>query len=119
MKRQYQGSQNLSEEKKVRVDKELKLGFLNLSEGFFEQAKMNFELALQFDPNAPDGFWGLMLAKLGATNEDDLNEYPMKFKDAVNMQECQSAQENASEDLKKIYQSLLENVMKVSNGENY
>lgn len=39
MKRTYQTSKDLPESEVVKVLKELKLGYLNLSDGMFEQAK--------------------------------------------------------------------------------
>ena len=47
MKRSYQTSPDLNPEDKTKTMKELNLGYLNLSDEMFEQAKTNFLLALQ------------------------------------------------------------------------
>ncbi len=119
MKRSYQISSNLDEEDRVSVEKQLQLGYLNLSEGFFEQAKMNFTIAVNIDQKCADAYWGLMLTKLGIKNEDELYSNPLQNKDATKLEECKKAMEFADENTKKIYQQLLEQIDKVNEGEGY
>ena len=47
MKRKYFASKGLSEEDKTRVERELTLGFLNLSDECFEQAKSTSNMFLK------------------------------------------------------------------------
>lgn len=110
MKRHFECSQNLSEDVKIKVEKELELGFLNLSEKFFEQAKMNFEVAKNIDKKCPDAFWGLMLVKVKAENEDFLYREPEKFRKVLKFRELKLAREFASENLRKKYDDLLQNI---------
>ena len=56
--RLYQASKSAPEDRKLQVLKELRLGYLNLSEGMFEQARLNFLLALQYDSKCADAYWG-------------------------------------------------------------
>ncbi len=119
MKREYQTSQGLPNDKVEQTLKELTLGYLNLSDGFFTQAEMNFQLALQFDKKCPDAYWGLMLVKLQLQNEDELFSNPVKNKTATELAECQKALECASEELKKVYDSLLERINKINEGNTY
>ena len=119
MKRTHQPSQDLPKEIFDRAVKELKLGYLNLQDGFFQQAKMNFLLSLEYDPKCADAFWGLMLVKLEMQNEDDLMSKPMQFKKAQFMEECQKALEYADEVSKKQYENLLERIIKINEGDNY
>lgn len=119
MKRRYQCSQNLSEEKKREIENELNLGYLNLQDEMFEQARQNFQLALSIDRNCADAFWGLMLERFKIKNEDDLFSYPTKYKNALNTKECQRACECANDEQKEIYKNLLERIAKIEDGENY
>ena len=119
MKRTYETSANLAPEVKQRVQKELDLGFLNLSEGFFPQAEMNFILALKFDSTCPDAFWGLCLVKLKLENEDFLYSNPVQNKQVLQLEECQKALQFAGENLKKKYEDLLERINKIKEGESY
>lgn len=119
MKRTYQTSATLSEEMKLKVEKELKLGYLNLSDGFFEQAKLNFLLALQYDSTCSDAYWGLMLEKFQITNEDELFSNPVRYKSAIFLPECEKALQYADENLKKTYQGMLERIYKINEGDNY
>lgn len=119
MMRSYEPSQNLSKELEEKVKKELQLGFLNLRENFFDQAEINFRLALEFDKTCPDAFWGLMLVKLQLENEDRLYSNPMQFKDALKMEECQKALKFANQNLRNKYDDLLERIFKINEGDNY
>ncbi len=119
MKRSHLPSASLSANDVERVQKELTLGFLNLSEGFFSQAQMNFEIVLQIDKACADAHWGLMLAKFQIKNEDELSTNPVQFKEVTDSLECKNALELADENLKNIYFSLLENINKINEGENY
>lgn len=119
MKRVYESSAGLSQERKEKVDKELFLGFLNLSDGFFAQAEMNFKLALEFDKTCPDAFWGLCLANFRIKNEEELYSNPVQYKNVLKTEECQKALECANETLKKKYENLLERIYKINEGENY
>ena len=119
MKRSYQCSQNLNESEKKDVENELNLGYLNLQDGMFEQAKQNFQLALSIDRKCADAFWGLMLEKYKIKNEDDLLSYPTKYKEAINSKECLKACQSANDEQKEIYKNLLERIAKIEEGENY
>ena len=48
MKRTYQVSSNVADKEKAL--KELNLGYLNLEDQMFEQARLSFEIVLQYDP---------------------------------------------------------------------
>ena len=119
MKRLYEASSGVSEEIKESVVKELRLGYMNLDEGMFEQARINFQLAISLDPKCADAYWGLMLLKLKIQNEDDLTENPVTYKNAINLPEYQKAMETASEEKEKIYDALMEGVRAVNAGDNY
>ncbi len=119
MKRTYLTSKNVPEQNKESTLKELTLGYLNLKEGFFKQANMNFQLALELDPDCADAWWGLMLAKFEISNEDILYSEPVKYKSAIYLPECEKALALADEDQKKRYQDLLERIYKIKEGEQY
>ena len=119
MKRSYDVSQSLPDDVKNNVQKELNLGYLNLSEEMFDQAKMNFEIVLQYDKNCADAYWGLMLVKLNLSNEDDLYSDPMKHKCLIDLPEFKQAISNASETQYKLYSSLLERVLQINLGDDY
>lgn len=119
MKRTYCPSSGLDKEKAEKVRKELSLGFLNLSDGFFEQAKMNFLLALNLDDKCADAYWGLMLEKCQIENEDWLYSSPVKYKAVVMLPEYEKALSLADEDLKNKYLDLLERIYKINEGDNY
>ena len=118
MKRRYEASESLSEENKVKVEKELRLGYLNLSELFFDQAKLNFTLALQYDSSCADAYWGLMLCKYQAKSEDLLFENPVIYKDVVMLPEYEKAMTFASKEKKKVYDQILERVYAIIKGES-
>ncbi len=111
--RMYQASKSTPEDRKSSVLKELRLGYLNLSEGMFEQARLNFLLALQYDSKCADAYWGLMLYKLNIKKESELLQDPMKYKDVMKMQECQNAFTFGDDNQKKIYEGLLEEINKI------
>lgn len=115
----YQASKSVSPEQQSSVLKELRLGYLNLSEGMFEQARLNFLLALQYDSKCADAYWGLMLYKLKVKNEGELLKDPMAFKNVMSMPECQNAFTFGDDGQKKIYEDLLEGVNAIVTGENY
>lgn len=117
--RYFQASNNASEDEKLRVVKELRLGYLNLSEGLFEQARVNFSLALQYDSKCADAYWGLMLCKLKIKDEGELLKDPLSYKDVLKMPECQNAFMFGDDTQKKIYEDLLEGVNAIVTGENY
>lgn len=119
MKRMYQASLGLSEEVELSVIKELRLGYLNLSEGMFEQARLNFIVALTLDNKCADAAWGAMLCKLQAKDEDDLTRDPITYKNAINLPEYKNAIDFADEAQKKIFDSLMEGVIAVNAGDNY
>lgn len=119
MLRTYKFSKNLEEDKQTAVSKELQLGYLNLSDGFFDEAKANFVVALSLDPKCPDAFWGMMLSKSGIKNEDWLIDEAMKYSNIIYLPECKQAIENADDDLKKIYKQLLEEIYKIKEGDKY
>ena len=115
----YQASESLGENEKANVLKELRLGYLNLSEGMFEQARINFLLALQYDSKCADAYWGLMLYKLRIKTEDQLLKDPVAYKDAMSMQECQNAFTFADDGQKKNFEDLLEGINAIVVGDNY
>ena len=119
MKRQYQTSENVKEEDKNLVIKELKLGYMNLSEGLFEQARQNFLLASQIDQKCADAFWGLMLEKENIKDEDDLFENPVKYKEIVYTEYYDKAMMNANETQKACYNQILERINAINEGDNY
>lgn len=111
--RMYQASKFVSEEMQLSVLKELRLGYLNLSEGMFEQARLNFLLALQYDSKCADAYWGLMLYKLKIKNENQLLDDPLAYKDVMSMTERQNAFTFGDDAQKKIYENLLEEINKI------
>lgn len=117
--RLFQPSSSVPPEKKSSVVKELRLGYLNLKEGMFEQARLNFLLALQYDSKCADAYWGLMLYKLKLRDESELLQDPQKYKDALKMSECQNAFMFGSDDQKKIYEDLLDGVNKIVTNINF
>lgn len=119
MKRRYQTSPDLNPEDKTKTMKELNLGYLNLSDEMFEQAKTNFLLALQYDSKCADAYWGLMLVKFQLGNEDELYSNPVKYKSAIFLPECQSALQFADDNQRAKYEDLLERIDKINSGENY
>ena len=119
MKRRYQCSQGLSKDQILATQNELNLGYLNLQDEMFEQAKQHFQLALSIDRNCADAFWGLMLERFKIKNEDDLFSYPTKYKSALNTKECQKACECANDEQREIYKNLLERIAKIEDGEKY
>lgn len=119
MKRKHICSSSAEQEKKEEIEKELQLGYINLSDEFFEQAKANFTVALELDPDCADAFWGLMLAKCQIKNENLLLEKPVLYKNICFLPECENALAKADENLKKIYMELLEKINKINEGENY
>lgn len=119
MKRRYVASENLDAETKARVEKELILGYLNLSEGFFDQAQTNFEVALKIDEKCADAWWGMMLSKFQISNENSLYDEPVKYKSVLLLTECQKALECANDAQKNIYADLLERINKINEGDNY
>ncbi len=119
MKRTYQASTNLDKETTEKVLRELKLGYLNLEDGFFDEAETNFRLSLEFDPNCADAWWGLSLSKFQISNEDQLFSNPMQYKNITMLDECKNALEFADNSQKNIFKSLLESIDKINEGDNY
>lgn len=119
MKRQLRVSTNLPEQEKQKVLNELKLGYLNLSDEMFDQAKLNFMLALQYDSSCAEAYWGMMLTKCRISNEDMLYSNPTTYKEVVHLPECQKALEFAEEDLRRIYTTLLERIFAINEGDSY
>ncbi len=119
MKRTYQTSVDLPESEHKKTLDELKLGYLNLSDGMFEQAKLNFLLALQYDSKCADAYWGLMLCKFQIKNEDELYSDPVTYKSVLYLPECEKALEFAEENQRKQFDGLLERIYQVNEGDNY
>lgn len=117
MKREYCASTSCNEGDKVK--RELALGYLNLAEECFDEAKVNFEFAIQLDEKCADAWWGLMLAKFNIKNEDLLLSEPLQYKNIVFLPECVKALQLASPEQDKIYGQLLEEVIKVNKGDEY
>lgn len=119
MKRSYQVSIDLPESEVPKTLQELKLGYLNLRDGMFEQAKMSFLLVLQYDSKNADAYWGLMLVKFQLENEDELYHNPVTYKSAIYLPECEKALQFAEDNQKKVYLDLLERIYKINEGDNY
>lgn len=119
MKRTLQTSSTCSQENKIAVEKELALGYFNLSDEMFDQAQMNFRLAIKLDPKCADAFWGLMLAKCQMKSEELLFTEPMKFKNVVFLEEYKKALELAEENQKKHFENLLTQIRQVNSGDEY
>lgn len=105
--------------KNPELQNELNLGYINLEDGLFDLAKMNFEIVMSQEDTCSDAYWGMMLAKLGISNEDDLLLYPTKYKSAISLIECDKALNNANRQQKKIYGDLLIKIYRINEGDNY
>ncbi|MBE7075531.1 MAG: hypothetical protein E7375_00485 [Clostridiales bacterium] len=119
MRRKLFVSEGLEDALKDRVQKELKLGYINLEDSMFEQAKQNFEIVLEYDSDCADAYWGLMLVKYQISNEKQLRSEPLKYKTVPYMPECQKALELASDQQKRQYKDLLETIYQINQGDNY
>ncbi len=119
MLRQLFVSKDLDEQLSMKLQKELKLGYINLQDQMWEQAKLCFNLILQADEKCADAYWGIMLANLELSNENDLSSDPLKFKDVLQMPELRKALQNANQSQTKIYTDILENIIKINVGDNY
>lgn len=119
MLRKYSVSASLPAQKAEQALKELKLGYLNLEDGYFAQAEQNFAIVLMIDENCADAHWGMMLAKLKLDNENKLFSQPVKYKNVLSLPECKKAFECADEGTKNKYNDLLERVLQINEGENY
>lgn len=112
MNREYYASPNVTDEViRQKVVDELNLGYFNLSDGLFEQAKLNFSLALQFDKRCSEAYWGLALCKLQIRDESVLNEKPSTYKNITGLSEYKKALDYATEKQKKVYKRLTEQIM--------
>lgn len=112
-------SQDLPDDVKEKLKKELRLGFLNLSEGEFEAAKQNFQLSLEYDDKCAEAYWGLALGECEIKNESELYSNPNKFKDFLQLKNGQLAVGFASEEQKKFYMGLLEKIFQINEGNYY
>ena len=81
MKREYKVSKDCHNPEGTL--KELKLGYINLSDGLFDLAQMNFDMVIHSDPYCADAFWGLILCKYQIRNEDVLLTNATAYKDLV------------------------------------
>lgn len=115
MKRELKVSDGVPES----VLKELKLGYINLADGFFDLAQTNFDLVILSDPKCADAFWGLMLSKCAIRNEDVLLTNATLYKNIVFLKEYQNALIYADEDQKLIYNNLLSEISKINSGEEF
>lgn len=115
MKRELKVSDGVSES----ILKELKLGYINLADGFFDLAQTNFDLVILSDPKCADAFWGLMLCKCHIRNEDVLLTNATLYKNIVFLKEYQNALIYADDDQKAIYNTLLSEIMKINSGDEY
>ncbi len=115
MKRELKVSDGVGEN----VLKELKLGYINLADGFFDLAQTNFDLVILADPKCADAFWGLMLGKCHIRNEDVLLTNATLYKNVVFLKEYQNALIYADDDQKAIYNNLLSEIIKINSGEEY
>lgn len=119
MKRSLFVTETLSEQDKTQVLKDLKLGYLNLEDEMFEQAKLNFQLALQLDSTNADAYWGLMLAKFQLNSEEKLFSDAMTYKSAVYLPEYQKAMEYAQTEQKKLFENTMKRINQINAGDNY
>ena len=117
MKRTYQVSAGIAD--KERALKELNLGYLNLEDKMFEQAKLSFGIVLQYDPKCADAYWGLMLAKFQLSNENDLTNNAVLYKTAIYLPEYDNAMKYADKDQKSRFDDMLENVYRINAGDNF
>lgn len=119
MKRSLFINENLSDEDKVRVSKELKLGYLNLEDEMFEQAKLNFDIVLQIDSACADAYWGLMLCKYQLKSEDLLFTEAKTYESAIYLPEYENAMKFAQENQKKIFERVMQRINEIHAGDNY
>ncbi len=119
MKRSLFVSDNLSSVDEKRVLNELKLGYLNLEDEMFEQAKLNFQLVLQIDKKNADAYWGLMLVKFQLTSEELLFSDAATYKSAIYLPEYLKAMEFAQDRQSKIYEGLMQRIYEINQGDNY
>ena len=119
MKRTYHASRKVSGERAQKVEKELKLGYINLEDGCFEQAKMNFLLVLEWDKDCADAYWGLMLEKFQLTNEDELFTNPVAYKSAIFLPECEKALALADKNTLNSFKSMLDKIYQINEGDKY
>ena len=119
MKRSLFVSENLDEESRSRVLNELKLGYLNLQDEMFKQAKLNFDIALQIDNTCAEAYWGLMLVKFQLKSEELLFTEAVQNKSVIFLPEYAKALEYANETQKKIYENLLERIRDINQGDLY
>ncbi len=117
MKRTYQVSSNVADKEKAL--KELNLGYLNLEDQMFEQARLSFEIVLQYDPKCADAYWGLMLAKFQLPNENDLTDNAIHYKTAIYLPEYENAMKYADKDQKRRFDDMMENIYKINAGDDF
>ena len=99
--------------------KELKLGYINLADGFFDLAQTNFDLVILADQYNADAFWGLMLCKCQIRDENVLSSNATLYKNIIFLKEYQNALLYADETQKAIFNNLLNEILKVNAGDNY
>lgn len=119
MKRSLYTSETLNEEEKQQVLNELKLGYLNLEDELFEQAKLNFDLVLQIDKTNADAYWGLMLVKFQLKSEELLHLNAMAYKSAVYLPEYQKAMQYALKIQKETFENTMKRINQINAGDNY
>ena len=119
MKRSLFVTETLNEQDKVQTLKDLRLGYLNLEDGMFDQAKLNFQLVLQADSKNADAYWGLMLVKFQLKSEEMLFSDAMTYKSAIYLPEYQKAMEFAQAKQKKIYENIMKRINQINAGDNY
>lgn len=119
MKRSLFMSDGLSDFDQRRVLNELKLGYLNLEDEMFEQAKLNFQLVLQIDKKNADAYWGLMLVKFQLKSEELLFTDAVTYKSAIYLPEYEKAMQLAQEKQVKIYEGLMQRIYEINQGDNY
>lgn len=118
MRRTLLCSVSCIEPTRTKVLKELTLGYLNLEDGMFGQAMLNFKLALQYDKTCADAFWGIVLAKCQIKSEDTLFTEAEKFTHIVQLPEFENAIKFAQETQKKQYENLVEPIRKILTTKN-
>ncbi len=119
MKRTYHASANATAEMAEKIEKELKLGYINLEDGCFEQAKLNFLLVLEWDKDCADAYWGLMLEKFQLKDEDELFTNPAAYKSAIYLPECEKALALADKSTLKQYKWMLDKIYQINEGDKY
>ena len=99
--------------------RELKLGYINLEDGLFKNAEVDFDMVLLLDPECADAFWGLMLAKKKIRREEALKTNAVLYKDIVKLKEYDKEMGFAEDTKKEHYKNLLGEIQKLNEDDKY